>query len=100
MLHVIRLNVSLFNVMLNVNMVSVVILYVVMLSVVMLSVVMLNVVAPLLILKKCFILFYKRRYLNEEVNCTDPSPSVRVPWVVVLPFFHKIIEFETGLLNI
>ncbi len=23
--------------------------------------------------------FYKTTYLNEEVNCTEPSPSVRVP---------------------
>ncbi len=26
-------------------------------------------------------LFYKATYLNEEVNCTEPSPSVRVPWL-------------------
>ncbi len=26
-----------------------------------------------------FFLFYKISYLNEEVNCTEPSPSVRVP---------------------
>ncbi len=25
-------------------------------------------------------LFYKATFLNEEVNCTEPSPSVRVPW--------------------
>jgi hypothetical protein len=31
----------------------------------------------LLILKVLFI--YKTSYLNEEVNCTKPSPSVRVP---------------------
>ncbi len=23
--------------------------------------------------------FYKTSYLNEEVNCTEPSPSMRVP---------------------
>jgi hypothetical protein len=25
-------------------------------------------------------LFYKTSYLNEEVNCTEPSPLVRIPW--------------------
>jgi hypothetical protein len=25
--------------------------------------------------------FYKTSYLYEEVNCTEPSPSVRVPWL-------------------
>ncbi len=25
-------------------------------------------------------LFYKTTYLNDEVNCTENSPSVRVPW--------------------
>jgi hypothetical protein len=25
-------------------------------------------------------LFYQTSYLNEEVNCTEPSPSVSVPW--------------------
>jgi hypothetical protein len=24
--------------------------------------------------------FYKTTYLNEEVNCTEPSVSIRVPW--------------------
>ncbi len=23
---------------------------------------------------------YKTSYLNEEVNCTEPSPEVRIPW--------------------
>jgi len=26
-----------------------------------------------------FFFFTKTTYLNEEVNCTEPSPSVRVP---------------------
>jgi hypothetical protein len=26
--------------------------------------------------------FYKTTYLNEEVNCTEPSRSVRIPWPV------------------
>jgi len=25
--------------------------------------------------------FYKTDYLNEEVNCTEPSPSVSIPWL-------------------
>ncbi len=29
---------------------------------------------------KIFHLCYKTRYLNEEVNCTEPSPSVSIPW--------------------
>jgi hypothetical protein len=33
---------------------------------------------PLLILKMS--LFYKASYLNNEVNRTEPSPSVSVPW--------------------
>jgi hypothetical protein len=31
-------------------------------------------------IKQCF-LFYITNYLNEEVNCTEPSPLVRIPWV-------------------
>jgi hypothetical protein len=27
--------------------------------------------------------FYKTSYLNEEVNCTEHSPSVRVPWLML-----------------
>jgi flagellar biosynthesis protein FliR len=33
----------------------------------------------LFILKVLFSSFYKTRYLNVEVNCTEPFPSVRVP---------------------
>jgi hypothetical protein len=32
----------------------------------------------LLILKNIFFIFYKPRYLNEEANNSEPSPSVRV----------------------
>jgi hypothetical protein len=32
------------------------------------------------ILKTLFTFFYKTRYLNEEVNRTEPSPSVSVLW--------------------
>jgi hypothetical protein len=31
---------------------------------------------------KLFFPFYKTTYLNEEVNRTDPSPSIRLPWNV------------------
>jgi len=34
----------------------------------------------LLILQELFDFFYKTSYLNEEVNSTEPSPSVSVPW--------------------
>jgi hypothetical protein len=33
----------------------------------------------LLKLKNIISLLYKTSYLNEEVNCTEPSPSVGVP---------------------
>ncbi len=41
----------------------------------------------LLILKKVVFVFYKSSCLNEEVNCTEPSPSVRVPWFVIPKLF-------------
>jgi hypothetical protein len=66
------------------------------LSVITLSAVILNGIAPripmvyllvktildqmLLILKIIYFSFYKTSYLNEEMNCTEPFPSVRVPW--------------------
>ncbi len=31
-------------------------------------------------LKLHFLLFKKTSYLNEEVSCTDPSPSASLPW--------------------
>jgi hypothetical protein len=33
-------------------------------------------------------LFYKASYLNKEVNCTEPSPSVRFPCKLALPYSH------------
>jgi hypothetical protein len=33
-----------------------------------------------LLLKKYVFIFHKPSYLNKEVNCTEQSPSVRVPW--------------------
>ncbi len=38
---------------------------------------------PLVILQTLFTFFYKTRYLNEEVNCTEPSPLVSIPWFVI-----------------
>jgi hypothetical protein len=32
-----------------------------------------------------FTFIYKTSYLNEEVNCTEPSPSLSVPW----PHLHQ-----------
>jgi hypothetical protein len=26
-------------------------------------------------------IFYKTSYLNEKVNCAEPSPLVSIPWV-------------------
>ncbi len=34
---------------------------------------------PLLIIQTLFTFFYKTSYLNEKVNCTEPSPTVKVP---------------------
>jgi hypothetical protein len=34
----------------------------------------------LLIVQTHYLHFYKTSYPNEEVNCTEPSPSVSVPW--------------------
>jgi hypothetical protein len=31
--------------------------------------------------KYYLLFFYKTSYLNEEANCTDPSLSVRIPWM-------------------
>jgi hypothetical protein len=33
-----------------------------------------------------FTLFYKTSYLNEEVNCSEPSPSLSVPLLSYLWF--------------
>jgi len=35
----------------------------------------------LLFILKLYIFFiFAKQYLNEEVHCTEPSPSVKVPW--------------------
>jgi hypothetical protein len=31
---------------------------------------------------------YQTSYLNEEVNCTEPSLSVNVPWIVLFHSLH------------
>ncbi len=36
----------------------------------------------LLILKSFFLLFNKTSYINKVVNCTEYSPSMRVPWLL------------------
>ncbi len=43
----------------------------------------------LLIIKFLFHLCYKTSYLNEEVNCTVPSPSVSFPWMRYLALPSK-----------
>jgi hypothetical protein len=43
----------------------------------------------LFIVKKLFLLFDKTSNLNEEVNGTDPSTSVRVPWLGGRMFENK-----------
>jgi hypothetical protein len=35
-------------------------------------------------LKELFAFSTKMSYLNEEVNCTEPPSSVRVPWIETL----------------
>ena len=37
---------------------------------------------------------YKTSYLNEEVKCTEPSPSVSVPWLTY--HFKKTFEMTIG----
>ncbi len=41
-------------------------------------------------------LCYKIRYLIREVNCTEPSPSLRVPWVHIFshvrPFYERAVS--------
>jgi hypothetical protein len=44
-------------------------------------------------LQLLFTLFQKTSYLNVEVNCTEPSPSVRVPWINV-NLRHKSHDFK------
>ncbi len=47
--------------------------------------------APIYI-ENIFLLYNKTSYLNEEVNRTEPSASVSVPWsgILVTKVFHQI----------
>ncbi len=45
----------------------------------------------ILILKIFFVAFYKTSFLNEKVNCTEPSSySVKVPWGM----YYKILQIR------
>ncbi len=48
---------------------------------------------PLIFIIKLFLLFYKKSYLNEEVNRTDHSPYVSLP-CYSLSFLKSISEKE------
>ncbi len=37
----------------------------------------------LLFILKLYFFIFTKQYLNEEVNCTEPSPSVKVPWSTI-----------------
>jgi hypothetical protein len=37
----------------------------------------------LIFILKILFTFLQTSYLNEEVNCTEPSPSVSVPWLYI-----------------
>jgi hypothetical protein len=39
----------------------------------------------LLILKVYIYFFYQTSYINEEGDCTEPSPTVRITWHHILP---------------
>ncbi len=36
-----------------------------------------------------FFSFLQNKYLNKEVNCTNPSPSVMIPWLNALAYYEK-----------
>jgi len=38
----------------------------------------------LLLIMQHYFHFYKTRYLNEEVNRTEPYPSIRLPWTLCI----------------
>jgi hypothetical protein len=44
----------------------------------------------LFIRKKYISLLEKTSYLNKEVNCTEPFPSVKVPWIKNLTKNDKV----------
>ncbi len=41
-----------------------------------------------------FYLCYKTSYLYEEVNCTEPPPSVSIPWPIYLPHYVHGQQFN------
>ncbi len=43
------------------------------------------------------ILFYKTSYLNEDVNCTEPSTSVSFPWP--MPWSSLAVTDEDDLVG-
>jgi hypothetical protein len=45
-------------------------------------------------LKILFIFFYKTSYFNEEVNCTEPYPSVSIPWYSTLVLIYITISLS------
>ncbi len=40
------------------------------------------------------LLFHKTSYLNEEVNCIEPSPLVGIPWLSLLLFENNFVSFR------
>jgi len=38
-------------------------------------------------------LFYKQSNLNEEVNCTEPSPLVSIPWFYTCKLKHGMVRY-------
>jgi hypothetical protein len=55
----------------------------------------------ILITKEIFLLFNITSNLNQEVKCTDPSPSVRVPCFSKTPpkkFPEKVIAFNVSFI--
>ncbi len=50
----------------------------------------------LFISKILFTFFHKTSYLNEEVDCTEPSLSVSVPWFLPLTIGEHVLDTSTG----
>ncbi len=51
-------------------------------------------------LKIYIVLFYKTTNLSEEMNCTEPSPSIRVPCFNVLQCVHEKNSFLTNFIKL
>jgi hypothetical protein len=41
--------------------------------------------------------YFKTSYLNEEVSCTEPSPSISIPWPMY-PYAVKYSPVQQGIL--